>query len=246
MTTTQNSTMMPSADSRPVKMGDALTLPDTTPAKRRGAPGLLVPWMAAGLGLAVLAVVPNDGSTEPAGAASPPRSAAQAVSGTLIFAESMNALPLAPPTERSVAVPNAATVLDLGSIEWGERLTRNSTNVGPSAPHASAPTPNPPARWAARSLGQVAGTAVRSEPTSQQWGALRWCESSNDYSAVNDSGRYRGAYQFDLPTWESVGGVGDPAASEPAEQDLRARVLFERRGSSPWPFCGKYLEIEID
>jgi hypothetical protein len=51
-------------------------------------------------------------------------------------------------------------------------------------------------------------------------------------------GGYRGLYQFDCQTWQSVGGSGDPAAASPAEQTRRAAILRSRRGSSPWPNCG--------
>jgi hypothetical protein len=73
------------------------------------------------------------------------------------------------------------------------------------------------------------------------WAKLVDCESGGDYTIVSATGRYRGAYQFDQRTWESVGGTGDPAAATPAEQDLRARILYERRGARAWPHCGKYL-----
>ena len=76
---------------------------------------------------------------------------------------------------------------------------------------------------------------------SQHWAALRNCESGGNYRAVNSTGKYRGAYQFDQHTWESVGGIGDPAKASPAEQDARARALFEERGAAPWPYCGRYL-----
>jgi Transglycosylase-like domain len=68
--------------------------------------------------------------------------------------------------------------------------------------------------------------------------AIRACESGGDYGAVSSSGTYRGAYQFDYATWQSVGGSGDPAAASPAEQDLRAQMLYDQAGSSPWPNCG--------
>ena len=67
---------------------------------------------------------------------------------------------------------------------------------------------------------------------------IRACESGGDYGAVSSSGKYRGAYQFDQQTWESVGGSGDPADASPAEQDRRAAALQQQRGSSPWPSCG--------
>ena len=68
--------------------------------------------------------------------------------------------------------------------------------------------------------------------------AIRQCESGGNYSAVSSSGTYRGAYQFDQQTWESVGGTGDPAAAPPAEQDARAAQLQAQSGNSPWPNCG--------
>lgn len=67
---------------------------------------------------------------------------------------------------------------------------------------------------------------------------IRQCESSGNYQAVSPGGKYRGAYQFDQGTWESVGGSGDPAAASPAEQDARARQLQSQRGNSPWTNCG--------
>ena len=64
------------------------------------------------------------------------------------------------------------------------------------------------------------------------------CESGGDPTAVSSDGTYRGLYQFDFGTWESVGGHGDPAAAPEAEQDYRAALLYSESGSSPWPVCG--------
>lgn len=79
-------------------------------------------------------------------------------------------------------------------------------------------------------------------PSAEQWAALRQCESGGNYRAVSASGRYRGAYQFDTQTWASLGGRGDPAAAPPEEQDARAKLLWFRRGSRPWPHCGRHLD----
>jgi Transglycosylase-like domain len=68
--------------------------------------------------------------------------------------------------------------------------------------------------------------------------AIAACESGGDPTAVSADGTYRGKYQFDYGTWESVGGHGDPAAASEAEQDYRAALLYARSGSSPWPVCG--------
>jgi hypothetical protein len=64
------------------------------------------------------------------------------------------------------------------------------------------------------------------------------CESGGNPEAVSPEGTYRGKYQFDQGTWESVGGHGDPAAAPEAEQDYRAALLYSESGSSPWPICG--------
>jgi hypothetical protein len=64
------------------------------------------------------------------------------------------------------------------------------------------------------------------------------CESGGDPTIVSSDGSYRGKYQFDYGTWESVGGSGDPAAAPEQEQDYRAALLYSQSGSSPWPVCG--------
>ena len=102
------------------------------------------------------------------------------------------------------------------------------------------------ARWVA-SVAEIHGEADaefarrgRRDPTPAQWEALRQCESSGNY-LVNTGNGYYGAYQFDQPTWESVGGSGRPHGAEPVVQDARARLLFSRRGWQPGPICGRYL-----
>jgi hypothetical protein len=64
------------------------------------------------------------------------------------------------------------------------------------------------------------------------------CESGGNPEAVSSDGTYRGLYQFDQGTWESVGGQGDPAQAPAAEQSYRAALLYSESGSSPWPVCG--------
>lgn len=84
----------------------------------------------------------------------------------------------------------------------------------------------------------------RLEPTPEQWEQLRFCESSGDYNARTfftvDENAF-GAYQFEAPTWATVGGFGSPGDAHPVEQDARARLLHAKRGRQPWPFCGRYL-----
>lgn len=83
--------------------------------------------------------------------------------------------------------------------------------------------------------------ASRSRSPEPDFAALARCESSDDPHAVSPSGRFRGLYQFDLRTWRSVGGHGDPAQASRAEQTLRAQLLYAERGAQPWPLCGRWL-----
>jgi hypothetical protein len=64
------------------------------------------------------------------------------------------------------------------------------------------------------------------------------CESGGNADSVSSDGTYRGRYQFDLGAWQSVGGRGDPAKAPGWEQDVRAAILIDARGTSPWPNCG--------
>jgi hypothetical protein len=67
-------------------------------------------------------------------------------------------------------------------------------------------------------------------------------ESDGDYGAVSPDGTYRGAWQFDRPTWDSnaaASGRGDlvgvdPATAAPGDQDAIAHDLYQRRGNQPW------------
>jgi len=101
----------------------------------------------------------------------------------------------------------------------------------------SAPKPRVSPREASRSRtpGRVGTGSLLN------WHALALCESSDNPTAVSSSGRYRGLYQFDLTTWRSVGGSGDPAAATRTEQTHRARLLYAVRGAQPWPECGGEL-----
>ena len=82
--------------------------------------------------------------------------------------------------------------------------------------------------------GSVSGTS------GLNWGALADCESGGNPKAVNPAGYY-GLYQFDVSTWQSVGGSGKPTDASSSEQTHRAQILYSRVGRSAWPVCGKYL-----
>ncbi len=89
------------------------------------------------------------------------------------------------------------------------------------------------------------GNSASADPSGAQWLALRRCESSDNYSVVSANGRYYGAYQFNLSTWQSVGGFGLPTEASHAEQDYRALYLYRMRGWQPWT-CANKLRLQSD
>lgn len=72
------------------------------------------------------------------------------------------------------------------------------------------------------------------------WAALAQCESGGNAS-INTGNGFYGLYQFDLQTWYAVGGKGLPSNASAAEQTKRAQILYNQRGSQPWPVCGARL-----
>ena len=70
------------------------------------------------------------------------------------------------------------------------------------------------------------------------WDGLAMCESTHNPKAINANPSAGlptyGLFQFDLPTWESVGGSGNPIDASPQEQLMRAKLLFQQRGLEPW------------
>ena len=89
----------------------------------------------------------------------------------------------------------------------------------------------------------TAGSAS-ADPSADDWYQLRMCESTNRYD-INTGNGYYGAYQFDQPTWNSVGGSGRPDQATPAEQDYRALILYRNRGWGPW-VCARLVGLSED
>lgn len=98
------------------------------------------------------------------------------------------------------------------------------------------------------SLGLAVPAAAPATATASDTGevarvlaAIADCESGGNPTAVSASGQYRGKYQFDQATWESMGGTGDPAAAPEAEQDRIAALLYQAQGLKPWPTCSQQV-----
>ena len=120
--------------------------------------------------------------------------------------------------------------------------TSRTTTTTAAATTAAAEPPPPSTAAGAVEHPIPAGT------TEEQWHALRQCESTQNYRAVSRSGRYRGAYQFSIRTWDWVAGmhhpdlVGvDPIDASPSDQDKMAYQLYEINGWDPWPTCRRRL-----
>lgn len=72
------------------------------------------------------------------------------------------------------------------------------------------------------------------------WDGLAYCESTNNPKATFYPSGFPatfGLFQFDLPTWQSVDGTGNPMDASPEEQLMRAKMLYQKRGLEPW-LCG--------
>jgi len=126
-------------------------------------------------------------------------------------------------------------VQDPDLIYEGQKL------IVPTGPVPDRPLPEGVALPPPASAAVAAPVARRSvAPANYAAGAdgilarVRARESGGNY-ATNTGNGYYGAYQFSLGTWQGVGGSGLPSDASPAEQDMRAQMLYDRRGCSPWP-----------
>jgi peptidoglycan hydrolase-like protein with peptidoglycan-binding domain len=90
---------------------------------------------------------------------------------------------------------------------------------------------------AATTAALLPTATASADPSADTWYRLRMCESSNNY-AIDSGNDHYGAYQFDLPTWRSVGGTGYPNRASKTEQDKRALILYRERGWQPWQCAG--------
>ncbi|MFF4408136.1 ubiquitin-like domain-containing protein [Streptomyces sp. NPDC001262] len=94
---------------------------------------------------------------------------------------------------------------------------------------------------------EIVKIGTKPRPTTVQgaeglnWSGLAQCEAGGRPNAVDPSGTYGGLYQFDVRTWQSLGGSGRPQDATSEEQTMRAKKLYVSRGSTPWPVCGRKL-----
>ena len=130
----------------------------------------------------------------------------------LIYANQQLVVPTGPTTER----PLPADMSSLPARTYAPQGGQVYQSAAPVTSHANAA----PANYAGGSGGLMQRIRTR--------------ESGGNYAENTGNGFY-GAYQFTVGTWQSVGGSGLPSNASPAEQDMRAQMLYNERGCSPWP-----------
>jgi len=116
-----------------------------------------------------------------------------------------------------------------GVETWRQEVSRTTVTE---------PTPNQ-VHVGSKSTLDVQGSRVFFHDTEfgVNWDGLAYCESTNNPHAVNNPSGYLstyGLFQFDLPTWATVGGSGNPGDASPEEQLMRAKLLYQSRGLEPW------------
>jgi resuscitation-promoting factor RpfA len=88
----------------------------------------------------------------------------------------------------------------------------------------------------------AAHSSWEAEASVENFEALRWCESGDDYALDTGNGYY-GAYQFSPWTWWDLGYEGYPHEAPPGVQDDAAWLLQSLYGWGQWPGCASWLGL---
>ena len=95
----------------------------------------------------------------------------------------------------------------------------------------------------ALALPIVGFTSVANAATEDQWDRVANCESGGNWH-INTGNGYYGGLQFNASTWLSNGGGAYAPRADLASREQQIAIatkLYNARGSSPWPVCGKRL-----
>jgi soluble lytic murein transglycosylase-like protein len=127
-----------------------------------------------------------------------------------------------------------------GALTLALTLTAMLTTLAPLGGGTAAAATSRSKVTARHSAGAASHTRASRRADRLNWKALARCEAGGNPRAANPAGYY-GLYQFTVATWRGVGGHGYPNHASRGEQTQRAKKLFQRAGSSPWPHCGRRL-----
>ena len=130
--------------------------------------------------------------------------------------------------------------------EWEDRKVAEKASRG--SPRTTTTTEGPRTAGASKKTtgakgGAKGGTGGPRAAGEGIWRALAVCESGGNPRSVSASGRYRGAFQFSLSTWHSLGMGGDPIDHSYAVQLDAAKRLQARSGWGQWPSCARQLGL---
>lgn len=85
-------------------------------------------------------------------------------------------------------------------------------------------------------------TAAPAVSDGSVWDRLAQCESGGNW-AINTGNGYYGGLQFNLSSWQAVGGSGLPSDASREEQIMRGQMLQSRQGWGAWPACSAKLGL---
>ena len=91
--------------------------------------------------------------------------------------------------------------------------------------------------FGALALFQMVMSTATANADSVNWDAIAQCESGGNWSINSGNGHY-GGLQFKQATWNSNGGVGNPATASRSEQIRVAENVLRTQGIKAWPKCG--------
>lgn len=135
---------------------------------------------------------------------------------------------------------NGVVVLNLLREAFGGAMQRRHKLVIPGLASDGSPLPPPILTMEHNSADSEVTSSIM--PDDSVLEALAFCESSGNWQ-INTGNGYYGGLQFDLQTWQGVGGVGYPHEATKEEQIHRGKILFSQRGWAPWPGCRKKLGL---
>ncbi len=121
------------------------------------------------------------------------------------------------------------------SDSTSETVDGESVESAP-AEEATTTTTAPPTTVAADNGFVDAGHGVMVPPILLK---IRFCESTDNYTAANPASSARGAYQFLTGSWAAYGhadryGVSQAHLASPAQQDEAALITWQADGTRPW------------
>lgn len=145
-----------------------------------------------------------------------------------------------------------AEVVELHALiaDLNERLAAAEAQAAEARRLAKARPVSTSTRARSSSVSAAASSSPVPMATGGSWAALAACESTGDNDgaaphridprAVSSTGKYRGAFQWSMSTWQAAGGTGDPVDASYEVELARAQAWAARsdvNARTQWPTC---------